>query len=587
MSVSWSATSIEEPDATRDRAVVRSAMWAAAGDVLGWITELSHGERGVERRTGLRRVAEPTDWKRVIGGRGGPIVRLPAGTYSDDTQMRLAVSRAIRGDGTFDVEAFAKIEMTVWPTYALGAGSGSKAAAANLSKRGVNWFSNFYEKGRQKYLNGGGNGAAMRVQPHVWSSAEESDTLIGEVLRNAIVTHGHPHGFCGAVFHALSLEDVFRRRTIVAPNEWTGYLDRCLDLPKLMEEQPQLAAFWRTEWESKAGMGLAESVQEFCQAGLQDIDAVSRINHADPAECYKRALKVLGCLTPQLRGSGWKTALAALALAYYFRDRSIEETLETAANEFDSDTDTIATMTGALRGAVSSGLPNWPIQDRTYIAEEARRLASIARGESQDSFTYPDLGHWDAPTRQYAAIGWADGQLALSGLGELIPQGDQYSSRDMVWQWCKLAFGQTILAKRKMSVNAKVATTQLPGSRRKAQPKTISLAKHKRSGTLDDGEGLFGDQAPRENVSYRLGHKSKIESSHDSQSQSSQERSVGRVQVRTVDELTDEVISEDFSDRIVGRLLNQCIDESQSVESAVAFAAIIAKAKLMRKRRRR
>src|ERR1700726_3631681 len=120
--------------------VLHSALWAAAGDALGWITELSHGESGVRYRTGANTVTRPVAWVRTIGGRHGPKVELPAGTYSDDTQLRLAVSRSIRGNGSFDVEAFAKIELTVWPTYALGGGLGTKAAASNLARRGVNWF---------------------------------------------------------------------------------------------------------------------------------------------------------------------------------------------------------------------------------------------------------------------------------------------------------------------------------------------------------------------------------------------------------------------------------------------------------------
>ncbi|WP_093177118.1 ADP-ribosylglycohydrolase family protein [Pseudovibrio sp. Tun.PSC04-5.I4] len=113
-----------------ERAVTNSALWAAAGDAIGWMTELSRGPGGVKHRTGQATVSEPIAWLRLIGGRNGVKVDLPAGTYSDDTQLRLCVSRAIRGNGVFDVEAFAKIEMTAWQGYCLGAGVGSKAAAA-------------------------------------------------------------------------------------------------------------------------------------------------------------------------------------------------------------------------------------------------------------------------------------------------------------------------------------------------------------------------------------------------------------------------------------------------------------------------
>ena len=566
----WSPPKVEVPDVARDRAVLQSSLWAAVGDALGWITELSHGPESVVRRTGRTRVTRPVAWQRVVGGRGSPKVELPAGTYSDDTQMRLAVSRAIRGDGSFDVEAFAKIEMTVWPTYALGAGLGSKAAAVNLTRRGVNWFSNFYDRGSQKYVNGGGNGAAMRIQPHAWSSAGDHDLLIGDVLRDAIVTHGHPHGFCGAIFHALSLEGAIRNGSLPSPEKWMEYLDRCLDLPRLME--PQLSAFWLSGWETRVGISLPETVTKFRDEGQRDIELIQSIDCEAPAMRYKRAIEQLGCLTPQYRGSGWKTALAALALAYFFRNRKIEEALETAVNELGSDTDTIATMAGALLGAVSNRLPAWPLQDSTYIADEARRLSFIARGQYQDSFTYPDLGHWNPPVRQYASTGLSGDRLAMAGLGELTALGEGYSLNDLVWQWCELPFGQTILAKRKVGNRGKVAATQLPGPRQKAVPKTSAT-------TLDRDKALP--------VMRGLFESSETKGDSASQSVSDHKQKVGHVHRGNIDAWTDQAISSNFNDQIVGRLLNRCIDESQSVETAIGFASIIAKAKLARKRRGR
>lgn len=103
----------------------------------------------------------PVEWKRWVGGRGGVEALLSAGCHSDDTQLRLAVGRAI-GPSGFDVEAFSKVELPVWP-YALGGGNSTKLAATNLGKTNAVWFSNYHEG----WLKSGGNGAAMRVQPHV------------------------------------------------------------------------------------------------------------------------------------------------------------------------------------------------------------------------------------------------------------------------------------------------------------------------------------------------------------------------------------------------------------------------------------
>ena len=145
--------------------IERSALWAAYGDALGWISELTD-TAGLMRRTGGAPLKEPIAWQRRIGGRWGVTAALPLGCYSDDSQLRLATSRAIRSDG-FDVEAFAKVELPVWLSYGLGGGRSTSAAAVHLSKRNSTWWSNTF-KG---WSVSGGNGAAMRIQPHVWGGS--------------------------------------------------------------------------------------------------------------------------------------------------------------------------------------------------------------------------------------------------------------------------------------------------------------------------------------------------------------------------------------------------------------------------------
>ena len=144
--------------------IQRAALWAAYGDALGWISELTDSA-GLRRRTGGRALTEPVAWKRRIGGRSGVTASLPQGCYSDDTQLRLATSRAIRSDG-FDVEAFAKVELPVWLSYGLGGGKSTNAAAAHLALPSSTWWRNRFKGWTQS----GGNGAAMRIQPHVWAS---------------------------------------------------------------------------------------------------------------------------------------------------------------------------------------------------------------------------------------------------------------------------------------------------------------------------------------------------------------------------------------------------------------------------------
>lgn len=545
----------------RERMVVRSALWAAAGDSLGWITELSHGSENVKRRSGSSVVSKPVEWKRVIGGRAGPKVDLPAGTYSDDTQLRLAVSRCIRGDGAFDAEAFAKIELTVWPTYALGGGLGTKAAALSLSRRSTSWFSNFFVSGSQQYVRGGGNGAAMRVQPHVWSSKGSVLDLVLSVLRDALVTHGHPQGFCGAVFHALALQATMASGSIPSPDEWQSFVDTFPEIARIVDKDPQLASFWRSAWEEQSAVSLEDALLRTREEAMHDLQIVRKTANSMKPGDYGAVLRALGCTTQEFRGAGLKTAIAALTLAYMHRDTSPAEALIQAANELESDTDTISTMAGAILGVLADTEPDWPVQDREYIMHEAKRLAEVGCGVIRESFAYPDLARWTPPANQLAAIGWVGEDLAIVGLGLLKPIGKEYQVGDSLWQWCRLPFGQTLLAKRKSKLDS-VSLDQMPGEpiyavRPSASAPAAVRPAQQSLGFVEDRQ-MFPSNVPKQRYSRW-----------------------------SLDSASDEAIKSDFDALIVGQLLNQCIDDTESIEDAIAFAAIIAKAKIARQRRRR
>ncbi|ESZ25680.1 ADP-ribosylglycohydrolase family protein [Mesorhizobium sp. L2C084A000] len=548
-----------------ERAIINSSLWAAAGDALGWITELSRGQEGVRYRTGKKHVTAPVAWQRTIGGRGGVRVDLPAGTYSDDTQLRLSVSRSIRGNGTFDVETFAKIEVTAWQGYSLGAGLGSKAAAANLSKRGINWFSNFFRSERQSYTNGGGNGAAMRIQPHVWGAAGAQPEMIRQVFRDAIVTHGHPHGFCGAVFHALCLWDTLASRSVPSIKRARDLISLLDDLSGIVEQDAELGQFWLPSWEREANKSFPIAIRDFQKDALADMRIADDIAASRTAQAYPMLLDRIGCLSDKFRGSGFKTALAALALSALYADRPVEDALAVSANELESDTDTIATMAGALMGAVTDRPPAWEIQDRGYLEKEARRLARIRLGQDQSTFLYPDVSLWEPPASQSDAVVRYNGGLALVGLGPLTPRSREYQAGNAVWQWFELPFGQTILAKRRVENTTLVGGDQMPGqSRMSTRPAARS------------------DMDTRQD-SFTFDHRNAPDSRGRLLSASTSAPSKG---FPGIDEATDMVIASGFDDATLGRLIKQCIDETGSIDLTVSLSAIIAKARLARMRRR-
>ena len=244
--------------ARRIQRTVGSMLWAAWADALGFISELTD-DAGLRRRLRGRPLDAPVRWTRRIGGKFGADMVLPAGCYSDDTQLRLATARAVHGAG-FDVEAFARIELAVWPSYALGGGRASKAAAAQMAKPGTPWFANFYAG----WLEAGGNGVAMRIQPHVWAAPYPA--VLGQhvldVIVNGITSHGHPRALVGAVLHALSLGFAMENGHVPETSRWPEFADLTEEAVNLLGNNQQLDTLWRPTWESRVGTPFAKAWQE-------------------------------------------------------------------------------------------------------------------------------------------------------------------------------------------------------------------------------------------------------------------------------------------------------------------------------------
>ncbi|MEA2633864.1 MAG: hypothetical protein QOH92_631 [Chloroflexota bacterium] len=439
---------------TRQERVRSSASWAAWGDAIGFISELAPDAKVLRQRVGESKVSGAKPWTRRIGGQYGIDAELPAGTYSDDTQLRLATARAIRADGSFDVRSFAKVELVVWQAYALGGGRSTRAAAASLAQKSRDWFSNFFDGGaRPTYEDSGGNGSAIRIQPHVWAARDLSSwpSFLRDVARNTVVTHGHPRGLVGAAVHAGSLAVVLETGRIPGPDEWMSLLDRLEDLPSIVREDEDLAAFWLPAWERLAKRPFERAVSTTIEESRRELELLRRIAGTDVRTAYEEMIIATQATNPASRGTATKTALLALALAWLRRDRPNEGLLE-AANVLGSDTDSIASMAGALLGAAHSEPPPGPILDSEYILREADRLNSIAEGRSSETFGYPDPGRWLLPTAALDLVGVFDGHLGLAGLGPLEPKGREWQDHGRsaaVWHWARADFGQSLLIRRR------------------------------------------------------------------------------------------------------------------------------------------
>lgn len=541
----------------RLKAVKNSALWAAYGDALGFITELTD-KHGLKKRTGISEISKTVPWKRRIGGRFGPTVDLPSGCYSDDTQLRLSTGRSILGTGRFDVEVFAKIELPVWTSYALGAGRSSKLAATQLARRDANWFSNFFEQKDLQYINGGGNGAAMRIQPHVWAcqNIEEPIRYIPDVIRNAVCTHGHPRGLLGAVFHAMCVASACHKGQVPGPDYWQRTIDFFSVIPDIVKQDADLSAFWATTWEGRTGRSIEKSFEEVKWECMEDLEIVASLELAPNEKSYKVLVEKLGGLSPETRGSGTKTAVIASVLSWMYRDSDPHTALSTCANLLFSDTDTIGTMAGAILGCINSSAPKYDIQDREYIEKEATRLFKISVGNNESSFCYPEILDWKPPRTQLDSIGSVDDSVALAGIAIANPIGKKHIGQDkdaFCWQWMELEFGQTVLAKQRNML------PKLPASNTPAIQTYMHIVetatKTEKSAPSEENLDMFAENNA---------HKG--------------EAALAPTAPRDIDQLTREAISSGFDATVIGAHLVELGQRDNAIELSIAYASIISKA---------
>lgn len=537
----------------RKKATIQSALWAAYGDALGFISELAD-TRILKQRTGTDKITGLNNWTRRIGGRFGVDICLPSGCYSDDTQLRLATSRAIQSQKNFDIEAFSKIELPVWLSYALGAGRGTKLAAANLTRKDSRWFSNFYSEGSSNYISSGGNGAAMRIQPHVWAADNPENPLsfLSDVLRNSISTHGHPRAIAGAVIHAISLGIVLstgaplRVVDLQRINQWVTRI------PDLLASDSYLRDFWTPKLEELSNKSLHQAYTGIFNEVSEQTKAIADWASRNSHRSYSDIVKILDLCDINTRGSGTKTAVAAIAASMLTDRFTLEEILLEISNALGTDTDSIASMAGALMGAFSDEIHSFALQDRELIVQDATKLHLISQGLSVRNFTYPGLIGWIPPRSAIDSVYSENGHLFVTGLGlveALSPASSAGTSRgDHVYQWVQTTFGQRLLIKRRSDKDLGIFN------------KATDSRKNSTPGELSSTPSNFSDISKK--------------------STNTQKRTT-----KGIDDLSNEAISNNFDPRMIGMHILELSESDYGIEYVISYASIIAKARISRLRK--
>ena len=345
---------------------------AAVGDALGWPQEARGGMVGGKA---ARERSEPVpvfrSWTRTSGFYARRYTDpVGAGEYSDDTQLLCSTARACTaGNHWWDV--WVRVELPAWRAYQRGGGRAVLAASSSWADGRAPWEGGHSSKAAQavtRYRQAGGNGVAMRIAPHavvVRSPGELAD----RVLADGLSTHGHPRALVGALCYASAMHAALDGHTTL---EYGGLIEAARTglLP------PRVAVGLLPE-----GWGDPSEVEQF----RQDWDRTCGEMHAllgDVASSLARGslsrpeetLAGLGCFDPQVNGAGTVTAAGALYLASRFAARPLSGLL-TASYLPDADTDTLASMTAALLGAVHAdqwlGSLAHDVQDADYLRELA------------------------------------------------------------------------------------------------------------------------------------------------------------------------------------------------------------------------
>jgi ADP-ribosylglycohydrolase len=357
---------------------------AAAADALGWITEFESDTKFLVSKYGTDRITEFVDWDKKTGGKFlGYTDYISRGSYSDDTQLMLCVCRSINSDGSVDNEYFSKVELKDWLLYVRGGGKTIKTAARNLEKKAPRWNSNFFKTSEDAlaYHNAGANGAAMRMLPIVLANQSDRDTMILEVFKNSIVTHGHPRAIIGSMLYSLSAVYFLKADVLPDyPNEIISVIAKELkSVAALINHLEDMGlSAWVDRWDSTMNVGFCQVFQTTVEDTLELLRYTYKSIAANTSNT--EVFKSLGALDKDTRGAGHISAVAALFMATKYIYEAPIQAIYECANMLGSDTDTIGLMCGSMIGSYI-GFEQIPkslrrVQDSQYLLDCAEALLS-------------------------------------------------------------------------------------------------------------------------------------------------------------------------------------------------------------------
>ncbi|MBL8112114.1 MAG: ADP-ribosylglycohydrolase family protein [Acidobacteria bacterium] len=345
-----------------------SLLGLAIGDALGYPTEFVGSLSAIRARWGEHG---------VTGFESGG--RHPAGTFTDDTQMSIAVARALVRAGHRDLDTLMDVlaqEFVAWSRHPSNnrAPGGTCMSGCRSLAAGAAW--------RDAGVKGSkGCGAAMRAAPIGLYYHDDTEALVRVAAAQSVLTHSHPTGIASSVAAAAPVAWVARG------NGFDGILDFTRDCVAMLSD------------ETLRDLGATPQLIE--EAGIGEmLRALDRT---------AQSLGVEAANVCDLLGEAWigeeavSTALWCVARA----GDDFRQSVLRGANS-SGDSDSIACIAGSIAGALHgvAAIPEEWVRDveKTELLDRlARELFAASQDRSRqdpgdERPIDPDLDFFSATT---------------------------------------------------------------------------------------------------------------------------------------------------------------------------------------------
>lgn len=353
----------------------KGAMVATAiGDALGWPNE----QRAKNTKKKVVASDSFVEWSRRCKKPCWHTEKILPGEYSDDTQLTLSVARSIIA-GNWE-EQFSRKELPFWLTYERGGGRALLQAAKCYKEGYYPWQSKY----SSEYYNAGGNGAVMRILPHIIASTEIADLneLMSLVIKNCILTHGHPRAILGTTCYAFALNYLLKKETIL---EYGELVDALIDAQLVWGAFPNSISIfhWLNYAESNAPYAYRDIWEQSVAHMVEQLLHIKASLKKGLILDDQKVLTQLECFG-SVNGAGDVAILAAVYLASKYANNP-QLGIRVPACSSGADTDTIASITGGLLGMLcgTSWIPDhWKkVQDYECIVRMTELLLSSSKKE--------------------------------------------------------------------------------------------------------------------------------------------------------------------------------------------------------------